>query len=639
MKKSVVSCLFLFSLTLLSFNGFSQDRIDQIKSTLEILKADNPGLDNTVELSVNGSPLKEFIRGIANTNDLNIGVDENLNVQIVNNFANVSVADVLLFLVKRYELDIQFTGNIMYVENFSPPPKEVSTVVVEKEIIMQYNKSRDELFLDLDKDDLAKVVRRLTNISGKNVILAPDVVNRKVSVFINNVPFKSGIEKFAFANGMVVTETEDEFYLLQERGKNNPVVEQSTKDKAGSDEKYERQKVEGLFLKINGLSDIEISAEDIAIDEIVKALAAELNINYYLLANLKGNKSLNLSSSSFDELLINLFESTPYTYSKSNGIYLIGERKAEGLRKAVVFQLQNRAVEDLISFIPSDLTKDLELKEFGDLNSLVISGSVPQTEELLQFLEKIDQVVPVIAIEVIIVDYRKNRSVSTGITAGLGTEPSGPTTGQIVPDAQFSFSSASLNNLIGNINNGSTINLGKVTPNFYVSIKALETDGVLKVRSTPKLATLNGHEATLKIGNTEYYINEQTIFQGTLSPQTQNNRTFVPVNADLAITIKPFVSGNDQITMEISVEQSDFTERISQDAPPGKVTRSFTSTLRVKDNEIILLGGLEEKSTNNAGSGLPLLARIPVIKWFFGNRTNSKSSSQLNVFIKPTVIY
>jgi type IV pilus assembly protein PilQ len=400
-----------------------------------------------------------------------------------------------------------------------------------------------------------------------------------------------------------------------------------------------RQKVDGLYLEVDNSGNIQIAAENIALDEIVKALAAELKLDYYLMASLQGNTSLNLKTGNFEEVLLNLFESTPYTFSKTGGVYLIGERKAEGLRKTVVYQLQNRSIGDLISFIPANLTKELELKEFTDLNSLVISGSVPQTQELIQFLEQIDQVVPVIAIEVIIVDYRKNRSVSTGITAGLGTEPSGPTSGRIVPDAQFSFSSASLNNLIGNINKGSTINLGKVTPNFYLSIKALETDGVLKVRSTPKLATMNGHEATLKIGNTEYYINEQTIFQGTLSPQTLNNRTFVPVNADLAITIKPFVSGNDQITMEISVEQSDFTERITEDAPPGKVTRSFTSMLRVRDGEIILLGGLEEKTTESSGSGLPLLARIPVIKWLFGNRTKGKSSSQLNVFIKPTVIY
>lgn len=641
MKSNYLSIVLLGLFILLGSRGFSQGRVDQIEAQLKVIAVDNPGLNNLVELSVNGSSLDEFIRGIANTNDLNISVDDGLDVLIVNNFANVTVADVLVFLVKKYQLDIEFTGNIMSIGKYTPPAEAVKEIK-EKEIKVQYFKNTDFLLLDLDKDELSKVVRKITEVSGKNVVLAPQVADKKVSVFIKDVPFKNAIEKFAFANGMESLETEDNFFLLSEKGKGDNPKELKTanqKPAKGGNEKYEREKVEGLFLKINGPNDIEIAAEDISIDEIVKALGAELEINYYLLANLQGNKSLNLKSSSFEDLLTNLFESTPYTFSKSNGVYLIGERKAEGLRRTMVFQLQNRSIEDLIKFIPSDLTKEVELKEFADLNSIVISGSVPQTEELVHFLEKIDQLVPMVAIEVIIVDYRKNRSVSTGITAGLGTEPSAATNGQILPDASFNFSSSSLNNVIGNINKGSTINLGKVTPNFYLSIKALETDGVLKVRSTPKLATLNGHEAELKIGNTEYYVNEQSIFQGSLSPQTQNNRTYVPVNADLSVKIKPFVSGNDQITLEISVEQSDFTERISEDAPPGKVTRSFTSMLRVKDSEIILLGGLEEKSTNDSGSGLPLIARIPILKWIFGNRTSAKSSSQLNIFIKPTVIY
>jgi len=639
MKNFFIKILLLFILLVGAKFSFSQNRVEEIKNQLEVLKVDNPSLDNMVELSVNGSSLTEVIRGLANTNDLNISVDGNLDVLIVNNFSNVTVAEVLVFLVKQYNLDIEFTGSIMSIRKFNPPAKVVEEPK-EKEIKVQYFKNSDNLNLDLSQDDLVKVVRKITEVSGKNVVLAPEVNNQQVSVFIKEVPFKSALEKFAFANNMEVTETDDDFFLLSKSGSNNSLIERNkSNETANENEKYEREKVEGLFLKATDINNIEIAAEDMAIDEIVKAVTSELEIDHYLLTNFQGSKTLNLKATTFDKLLENLFEATPYTFSKANGIYLIGERKAEGLRKTTVYQLQNRSIENLIEVIPADLKKDVELKEFFDLNSLVISGSVPQTKELTDFLEKIDQVVPVIAIEVIIVDYRKNRTVSTGITAGLGTEPSGPTSGSILPDANFSFSSSSLNNIIGNINKGNTINLGKVTPNFYLSIRALETDGIIKVRSTPKLATLNGHEASLSIGNTEYYINEQNTFQGSLAPQTLNTRTFVPVNADLTVSIKPFVSGNDQITLEISVEQSDFTERITENAPPGQVSRSFTSFLRVKDNEIILLGGLEEKSTNNSGTGLPLIARIPILRWIFGNRTKSKNSSQLNIFIKPTVIY
>ena len=58
----------------------------------------------------------------------------------------------------------------------------------------------------------------------------------------------------------------------------------------------------------------------------------------------------------------------------------------------------------------------------------------------------------------------------------------------------------------------------------------------------------------------------------------------------------------------------------------------------VTNDEMIVLGGLEEKKFSDSGKGLPLLSRIPVIKWFFSNRTKETSKSELLIFIKPTII-
>jgi len=616
----------------------AQDRYDKIENELKILAVDNPGLLNKVELSVSGVSLEEFIRSIANSNDLNLSVDEGLSVQIINNFSNVTVSDVLVFLAKKFDLELEFIGNIISISKHVPKQEEVQE---EDDLRVIYQRNGDLLSLDLNKHALAEVVKKITKESNKNIILSPEVNGRQVSVFIKDMPFTNAMEKFAFANGMQSSLSDDGVYLLELKKANasptnNPNLQNQTSNNV---EDYKRKPVEGLFLEVNNISDIQVKGEDVAIDDIIKSILAELEVDYYLFDNLQGNKSINLNGASFDDILDHLFESTSFTFKKLNNIYIIGERKAEGLRKTTVYQFRNRSIEDIITYIPADLQEEVELKEFADLNSIVISGSVPQTEDLINFFEKIDQLVPVIAIDIIIVDYRKNRSITTGISAGLGTEPSGPTTGTILPDANFNFSAASINNVIENINEGSAVNLGKVTPNFNLSIQALETDGALQVRSTPKLATLNGHEAKLSIGNTEYYVVESNNVIGAQNPQNIITRNFESVDADLNITITPFVSGNDQITLNISVEQSDFTERISDEAPPGTVTRNFTSTLRVRNNEVVLLGGLEEKSRNDSGSGLPFIARIPVLKWIFGRRTRSRSTTQMNIFIKPTVIY
>ena len=78
---------------------------------------------------------------------------------------------------------------------------------------------------------------------------------------------------------------------------------------------------------------------------------------------------------------------------------------------------------------------------------------------------------------------------------------------------------------------------------------------------------------------------------------------------------------------------------ISTTAPPGTINRDFQSLIRVKNGEMIMLGGLEENTNSSSGRGLPLISRIPVLKWIFGNRTKSKSENKLTIFIKPTIIY
>ena len=167
----------------------------------------------------------------------------------------------------------------------------------------------------------------------------------------------------------------------------------------------------------------------------------------------------------------------------------------------------------------------------------------------------------------------------------------------------------------------------------------MESQGILRLRSTPQLATLNGNEAKMSIGETQYYLETQNNIIGSQNPQNQVTQQYKSVNADLALTIKPVVSGDEQITLDITVKQSSFTARISNTAPPGQITRDFQSNLRVKNGETVMLGGLEEGTNNDSGSGVPLLSRIPIIKWFFSSRTRAKSRSKLTVFIKPTVIY
>ena len=615
--------------------GFTQEneqnRIQQISNTLETLKVDNPGLLENVELSVSNVSIQEFLRGIANANNLNISVDPSIGISLTNNFANVSVADMLVFLAKTYQLDVQFTGNIIAISKYQAPTKEA---ISQKRLDITYLKEEQKLSLDIVEVSLFELIKKLGAKTGKNIVISPQVKDRNISLFIMDMPFEKAMSTIAFNTDLSIETKEGVYYVrtLESIGDGaNKVQGISNLDKLTAP-------VKGLNLKVNGVNDITLQAEQVPIEDLIKAVSTALNVNYYFQNKLTGVASLNLVNQSYEQLLNALFLGTNYTYLLSDAIYLIGERKNEGLRKTIVYPLQHRTVDKMTEHIPTDLKTNIEIKEFPELNSLVLSGSAPVIDELSAFIKLLDQVVPVIAIEVIIVDYSKTRLLRTGISAGVGNQPlsSG---GTLTPETQYDLGANAINKMLVDLDFGSSVNLGKVTPNFYLKLEAMEADGIVNIRSTPKLATLNGTEASLSIGSTQYYVQETSNVIGTQNPQTVFTRQYLPVNADLSVDIKPIVSGDNQITLEISVNQSDFTDRTVPEAPPNSVTRSFTSVLRVKNQEMILLGGLEEKSTRNNSSGLPLLARIPVIKWFFGKQIRDKRSTRLNILIKPTVIY
>lgn len=295
--------------------------------------------------------------------------------------------------------------------------------------------------------------------------------------------------------------------------------------------------------------------------------------------------------------------------------------------------------ESILSIIPEEIKKDLDIKIDKELNSFLVNGPAANIERFESFIRYIDKAVPVILIEVMLLEVNRSATVETGIKAGIGDKPV-TTSGTVFPNADINLGATTINKIIDGFSGFGSLNIGQVVPNFYLSLKAMETNGNLKVRSSPRLSTLNGHKAYLSIGETTYYVVTNQNYYGSQIPQASEVKNYQPIDAELSVTIMPLVSGNGQITMDIKVIQSSFNgQKVDKDAPPGINSREFTSIIRVKDQDLIVLGGLEESVKNDSGTGVPLLSRIPVIKWLFSSRKREDSKKKLSVLIKPTVIY
>ena len=642
--------IIIFAMLLAQFVVQAQDRFDTLRSKLVELSATSPGLNQPVDFSVRQMSIQEFLRGLAETNSLNISIDPALNVKVYHNFTDSKVIDVLIFLCKEHQLDIGFVGSIMRVRPYATP---VVIKKVEPHVLkVTYVAGQDWLSFDLNQDTIEQVAKKITQVSGKNVVLSPDVKRDiRVNGFIQNKPFQAALDKLAFANGLELEKTDDDFYVLKPRTveevvENNTNGRNSTRNQRNNGRQNNRNANANsqsgeFFLEVKdsiGYKWVTFEASDMPIADAINEVSNEMKENYFLFSEPQGNTTSAIQNMRYVDFLRYILQGTDHTFKTDEGIYLIGERKLEGLRATKVVQLQYRSFEDVMNAIPAEIREGVTISEFQELNSFILSGSSLQIAEIESFIHEIDKSVPMIMIEVILVDIKKGRSLKTGISAGISdTVTPG---GTLLPGIDFVLGSKSVNDAVSRLGlAGGPLNLGRVTPNFYLSLSALDQQQNVNVRSMPKLSTLNGHEATMRIGQTRYYRLQTQNVVGSVTTSTLVTEQFNSVQADLAITIRPVVSGDDQVTLDIDVEISDFIGEPEANAPPPSTTSQFTSMVRVGDEEMVLLGGLERIERSESGEGTPILSRIPIIKWFFSKRSKSKSKSISVVFIKPTIIH
>ncbi|AXT21188.1 type II and III secretion system protein [Flavobacteriaceae bacterium AU392] len=639
--------ILIISVCFLMFNiSFSQSpaNIKTFTEKIDELAKTKKGLEDNVRIDLTGLTLYDFINALADEHQLNVSVDIKLNQLVTSNFYDVNIKDVFLFLIQKHQLEVDVVNNILVFNKKQEIPI-VKKPEPLKQIDVNYNDQNKFLSVKLKNDSLPRVAQAITDISKKNVVLSPSIKGEKISAYILNRPFDQVMEMIAKSNNLILTKDEnDNYYLdkaiLEENPKPSPKPNTNRRNRTQTRNTNNPVENAGFQIKINPQGYINVKAFEADASQMIIEAADKLNINFIMYDTPEGvSTTLNANEISFDELLNHLFEGENYTYKIIDNSYLIGEHTTEGLRETELVQLENRTIETVLGTLPAKLIENLEIKEFIELNGFVVSGSRTRIQEFKDYIYEIDIVVPVIQIEVIIVQYQKSYQIQTGIRAGIDDQQR-TTSGVLFPTSDVNLNSTSVNSLIDAFNGLGIFKIGKVTEQFYLNLQAMENNSLIKLSSTPKLVTLNGHEATSSIGETSYYFeqNNRLINSGVNNNILQSG-VWRPTEANLSLNIKPLVSKGDNVTLTIYVERSSFLGRVAETAPPGKATQKFETVISVKNNEMILLGGLDELENENTGTGTPFLSRVPVLKWLFSSRSKRKEKSKLHIFIKPTVIY
>lgn len=593
---------------------------------LDSLGKEIPGLHETSEIKLIDVPLSDYIRSIGKVHHINVFIDDEFDASVTNSISDEIVMNILVFLCKKFHLTIETTGTILHFKEYTPP-KIIPKAVPRR--LPKITFDHDKVEFDLKEDSLEVVIRQLSRISGRRIIRRPDVT-KLLTGFIPLSSFDDALESLLFMNGLSLQIHPKGFYIISNPGEKGE-LETFKEPRSYSLEVYNDTGKTMIFIK----------AEAVATNEIVLDVLDAIGEEYFIYNQVAGNSTLNLEAVTIDELFERLFAGTDYTFSNDGGIYLVGNRSGKEMKDVSVINIKYRPTQKVIDLLPSALKSNVELKEFVELNKIIVSGAPDNIRNIKEFILEIDRPVPMVKIEMMVVDVNFEKLFKAGIRAGLlapGDTISAAKS--ILPGIDFSLSGTEINSIVRGSQIPMLANLGMLKSNFYLSIQAHEQRGNLKVITRPVISTLNGNPASISIGETRTYLLEtQQFSNGAVNSFNQVTQRFERVEINTTLKVNPFVSHDGMVTLSVSPNFMAPGAQVSPNLPPDINSRQFESTIRMRDGETVVLGGLSVESSSFSHSGLPLLSRIPILKWFFGNSSKNKNRSSLIIYITPTITY
>lgn len=119
----------------------------------------------------------------------------------------------------------------------------------------------------------------------------------------------------------------------------------------------------------------------------------------------------------------------------------------------------------------------------------------------------------------------------------------------------------------------------------------------------------------------------------------KTTQRFEKVEANSNITVTPYVTGEGEITCEIVPDFSEPEKSFNSSEMPTLNKRYVKSSVRLRNGETIVLGGMVKESETDVFKQVPFLGSIPIIGWLFRNVEHVVSRSQLLIFVTPSIYY
>ena len=284
--------------------------------------------------------------------------------------------------------------------------------------------------------------------------------------------------------------------------------------------------------------------------------------------------------------------------------------------------------------ISSDFDGEVTILPDPDTNSLIIRTSPRNYPAILALINKLDLLPQQVLIEVLIVDLTIDESTATGLE--LAFKDSSGTLSTAAGISSSTTNASALGSSIGSATAsflaGGSFFIGK-PDKIIAQLQLFASDSKTNVLANPILVTSDNKAANISITDEIPIVQESNTPSagGAIVSATVEYRS-VGIKLDITPKINSENFINLQISQEISSRGADVGDQ------PSFNTRQVNTEVVLKDNQVLVMGGLMRTDTLDTVTGVPVLKDIPYIGRLFGSESTSLKKTELMIFITPHVI-
>jgi len=264
---------------------------------------------------------------------------------------------------------------------------------------------------------------------------------------------------------------------------------------------------------------------------------------------------------------------------------------------------------------------DLRVTVPNGTQQLILTGSPQSIRAGRELIAELDVVPQSVVLDTEILELDENSSRNLGLQLGTASLSTTFTEIQPTPDP--------------NGNAGRLIGIApftRTTPiQFSATLNLLISNGKARVLADPRITTLSGRTATIRAGDTLSILT--TTGGGTGTIATQQLQSF---QTGVTLDITPIITNNGELTVALHPVVNSLTGLVN--GIPEISTRDTQTTVHLRDNETLVIGGLIQESSQRTETKIPLLGSLPLIGGAFRNNNTTSTRNELIIVVTPHIL-